>query len=96
MTADKIAAMIASETRVVCDVDAGPIGLVVYAATPAEVARATRWVAAFLARVGIASATESPVAEPDEPEETRWVAAVAFDWNDVPRSVSASDAKAVA
>jgi len=94
MTADKIAALIASETRVVCDVDAGPIGFVIYASTPAEVARATRWVAKFLARVGIASATESPVAEPDEPEETRWVAAVAFDWNDVPRS--AADIKAVA
>lgn len=72
-----------------CDIDAGPVGLVVYAATPAAAERAAESLANAPRSLGVPVTVEPAVFERDESAATAWVATVRFDWTRMPSSVIA-------
>lgn len=63
-----------------CEIEAGPVGVVVYAASKAACASITRSLRETLRTYGVKAVAEVPVFERDEPAETAYVAAVRFDW----------------
>jgi len=67
-----------------CVLDIGPVGIVVYAATPAIVSRVANQLAQAPRTLGVWVEVETPVFEKDEQPETAYVAAVKFDWQKMP------------
>lgn len=71
-----------------CELDAGPVGIVVYAATPAIVSAVANGLAKAPRSLGVWVRVEDPCFEPDENPATAYVAAVCFDWDAMPFSAS--------
>lgn len=72
-----------------CEIEAGPVGLVVYGPTSATVNAVTKSLARGPRTLGVAVRTSPAAADADEPEATRWWGTVEFDWDAMPSSASA-------
>lgn len=68
------------------EIEIGPVGVVVYAASPAMAARAAESLADAPRTLGVFVTVEAPVFERDEPAATAWIATVRFDWNRMPEA----------
>lgn len=69
-----------------CVLDVGPVGIVVYASSPANVLAIAKSLASAPRSCGVRVQVETPVFEKDEQPETAFVAAVKFDWEKMPAS----------
>jgi hypothetical protein len=67
-----------------CTLDIGPVGIVVYASSPANVRAIAQSLARAPRALQVPVQVEEPVFEKDEDPETAFVACVKFDWNKMP------------
>lgn len=64
-----------------CEIEAGPAGLVVYAAQPSLVRAVMQQLAEAPRKLGADATVSQVTRDADEPAATRWWGSVTFDWD---------------
>jgi hypothetical protein len=71
-----------------CSIDAGNVGFVIYAASRADVMAIVESIGRALTGINVSHSVSEIGEEPDEPAATRHYSILAFNWDEMPSSVS--------